>query len=186
MSASYNNLRSLQFANKLKSDFVSNKEATDIVLPDMKYLVDQLNIIFGIISGTNVITKSYTIGAPGVAGCDYNFTSAANTTEQSIQLGATTIIPATSPLTSLVLVCQTGLNGAITGTIDIGKTSGTDEYMSSVDVDDTNEIISVGQQVMADVAASSVYFSMTPSANWSTITTGKWKIWITFNDNTLI
>jgi hypothetical protein len=41
---------------------------------------------------SNVKTKRFTIGGVGVAGCDFNFATAANATEQVIDLGA--IIPA--------------------------------------------------------------------------------------------
>lgn len=41
---------------------------------------------------SNVKTKKFTIGGVGVAGCDFNFATAANTTEQVIDLGS--IIPA--------------------------------------------------------------------------------------------
>ena len=130
---------------------------------------------------TSATSKAtYTIGAFGVAGCDYNFASAANANEQSIQLGATTIIPALSPVFRMTTVCLDGLNGAITGTSDVGLTSGSAEYMSAVNVDDTNEIAVMTVNVVPQLAASSIYFSFTPNANWNTITNGKWTTTIYF------
>ncbi len=133
----------------------------------------------------NLRTVAYTIGVHGVADCDYNFASVANTTEQSIQLGATTIIPANSIVIIMIAKCTDGLNGVITGTGDIGTTSGGIEYMDSANIDDTNDITSSLTSPLAVIfaSASSVWFSFTPSANWNTITNGKWKIWISFIDN---
>ena len=138
------------------------------------------------IGGAGLTSKlAYTIGVAGVAGVDYNFTSVANTTEQSIQLGASNIIPANSHILSIVAKCTDGLNGAATATTDIGNTSGGDEWMSLIDLDDTNEINSVSTQVAAKAAASSIYFSVTPDTNWDLLTTGKWKVWIVFIDNSI-
>ena len=132
-------------------------------------------------SNSPVKKLEYTVGLFGVADCDYNFASAANTTEQSIQLGAAAVIPASSPITSMVVKCNVGITGG-TGTIDVGKTSGAADYISEADLDATNDITSVSAQVAADVAASSVYFSMTPSANWNTLTLAKWTITIYYNE----
>lgn len=137
----------------------------------------------------NLRTVEYTVGVPGITGVDYNFTSVGNATEQSIQLGGTTIIPADSIVIagSPIIKCTEGLNGAITGTADIGTTAGGDQYIIAGNVDDTNEIIATGNVPNPiSASASSVYFSFTPSANWNTITTGKWKIWITYLDNSLL
>ena len=128
-----------------------------------------------------VVKKEYTVGLAGVADCDYNFTAPANATEQSIQLGATTIIPASSPVTSIVAKCNVGITGG-TGTFDMGKASGDADYMPDVDLSATNAINSVSAQVVADASASSIYFSMTPSANWNTLSLGKWTITIYYNE----
>src|SRR3990167_6099200 len=71
----------------------------------------------------NLRTVEYTIGVPGVTGVDHNFTSVANTTEQSIQLGGTAILPANSPTISIVVKCTDGLNGGITVSTDVGSTA---------------------------------------------------------------
>ena|SRR3990167_6115094 len=136
----------------------------------------------------NLRTVEYTIGVPGVTGVDHNFTSVANTTEQSIQLGGTTIIPANSPIIQIVVKCIDGLSGVITGTCDIGVTSGASGIGGPLDLDDTNEIISTGGLNLpsTSISATSIYFSFTPSANWDTITTGKWKVWISYIDNSLL
>lgn len=133
-------------------------------------------------ANSNVVTVSYTIGMPGVTGVDQNFTSAANTTEQSLQLGSSAIIPANSPITSIVLECTEAPTGGVV-TADVGNTSGGDEWMSVIDMGTLNNINSVSTQVAAKVAASSIYVSMTPGSNWNTYTAGKYKVWITYADN---
>jgi hypothetical protein len=132
---------------------------------------------------SNIRTVAYTIGAPGVAGCDYNFASAANMTEQSIQLGATNIIPKDSPVSALVAKCVTTVSGGISCIVDIGKTSGTDEYISSVGLSTADDEQSVSAQVSSSPVATSVWFSVTPDSNWDGMTDGKWKVFITMTDN---
>ena len=61
-------------------------------------------------------------------------------TEQSIQLGGTTIIPKYSIPSEITVLCITGLSGIISGDIDIGRTSGSNEYFNTQIIDDTNEI----------------------------------------------
>ena len=108
-------------------------------------------------------------------------------TEQSIQLGGTTIIPKYSIPSEITVLCITGLSGIISGDIDIGRTSGSNEYFNTQIIDDTNEIqktvignLAVGTEYSI---ATSVFFSLTPDANWNTITSGKWKIFICYIDN---
>jgi hypothetical protein len=150
-----------------------------------------INLIDTLGQQNNLRTVSYIIGAPGVTGCDHNFTSVANATEQSIQLGSTTIIPAKSLINNIISHCVDGLNGVITGTADLGNTSSGSEYKTAMNLDDTNEIIGAVDSTSSfystvSISASSVYFSFTPSANWNTITNGKWKVWITYLDNSLL
>ena len=83
----------------------------------------QFRDLIDTIAATNLKTIVYTVGVAGVTGVNHNFTSVANMTEQSIQLGETTIIPAKSPILSIAVHCITGLSGIIAGTSDIGYTS---------------------------------------------------------------
>jgi len=124
---------------------------------------------------------SYTIGVPGVTGVDYNFTSVANMLEQSIQLGLVNIIPADSIVLAIRVKCTASITssaGAVTANCDVGNTSGGDEWISVIDMSDGNDIQSVGTQVSAMATASSIYFSITPTRNWNTLTAGKWEITI--------
>ncbi len=143
------------------------------------YIVDESRtVIRGLIAarGSVLTPFSYLIGAPGVTGVNYNFTSVANTTEQSFQLGGTTIIGANDAIVSIVVEGIDDMNGVITGTLDVGRTSGSDEYISSTPAPTSGNTISVGQTVYPSTSATSVYYSMTPSENWSTMTSGKWRI----------
>lgn len=181
-----NDIRTIAFQRRQRPGFTTNGDLGDLTVNDLKLIVAQLlDLQSQITAGGALKKRSYTIGAPGVAGCDYNFTSVANATEQSIQLGAATIIPALSPVPSVVVWCMAGVNDPITASVDVGKTAGTDEYISAVDLDDTNEITSVSQQVVPDVVATSVYFSATPSANWNTVTTWKLQVDVYFFDGTV-
>lgn len=136
------------------------------------------------ITANNIRTLVYTVGVAGVTGVNHSFTSAANTTEQSLRLGGTDIIPLNSIPLSITAKCIDGLSGAITGTVDVGKTSGSTTYMAAVNLDDTDDVYRTVYTLNGDATtASSVYFSMTPSANWDTITAGKWKVWVTYIDN---
>lgn len=131
-------------------------------------------------SGGLTPSRSYTIGAPGVTGVDYNFTSVGNANEQSIQLGAANIVPANSPVTEIVVKCTATLVGG-TATTDIGLTSGSDEYISSYPLSISGDITSASAQIVPSSNTTSIYFSITPSANWNTLSGGTWKISIYYN-----
>lgn len=133
-------------------------------------------------SSTSPVRKfSYTVGLAGVAGCDYNFTSVANMTEQSIQLGATTIVAAYSVVSSIVASCSVAMVGG-NATADIGTSSGSDEWLSAFPLSTLNATTSVSANVAASATAGSVYFSMTPDANWNTLSAAKWIIEIYVNN----
>lgn len=140
----------------------------------------------------NLKTIAYTIGVPGTTGVDYNFTAAANHLEQSIQLGDMAIIPPDALVQTIVIKCLDGLNGVAIGTADVGLTSGSNEYIDMANVDDTNEFkaaegaASFALGVQISTSATSIYFSFDPDTNWDALTTGKWKIWISFFDNNMV
>lgn len=132
-------------------------------------------------------TLYYTVGTLGVTGCDYNFVTAANHTEQVVQLGGGAVIPAKSRVIDVIVYCVDGLNGAITATVDVGSSSGGTEYIAAGNCDDTAEIVGLtaGAGPIAtslSATAASVYFAVDPDANWSTHTNGKWEIFVTYLD----
>lgn len=92
------------------------------------------------IAFSNVKTVKKTVGAPGVAGCDFNFTSANNITEQVINLGA--IIPAfarvldvktVSPLMFATRVVSTA-SRAVASNVATIKTATAHNYVTGVQV----------------------------------------------------
>lgn len=173
-----NNIRSTKFDQLNKAGYVNNNDMQVYVVNDLKLLENQdidLQAQINNIPGAAKIQKlSYTVGVNGVT-ADYNFISVANTTEQSIQLGATTIIPALASTTSIIVSVTAAPAGGTT-TVDIGVTSGSDEYFSGVALSTLNSTSSSSAAVVASGVATSIYFSVTPSANWNTITLAKWII----------
>lgn len=150
--------------------------------------IKKSNLVNAIGTSINLRTVEYTVGVPGVVGVDYNFTSVANTAEQSIELGLA-IIPANSTPLFILAKCEIGLNGLATGTADMGSVSGGTEFMNAANIDDTEEYgqYTSGSGISyAEPTASSVFFSFTPNTNWNLLTTGSWKIWISYIDNSLL
>lgn len=171
MSINKDNFRTKTLSFQAKRALVDNGAVVEKVLFDLGTIADEVN---SVITGAALIKKSYTIGIFGVSGCDYNFASAANTTEQSIQLGSS-IIPALSSVTSLIASCSIALVGG-TATCDIGVTSGSDEYASGVALSSLNATLSSSAAVAASGVATSIYFSVTPSANWNSLSAAKWTV----------
>ena len=145
-------------------------------------------MIIQISSNSNTKTIEKSIGIFGATGVDYNFASVANANEQSIQIG-TNMIPANSPITSIVIKCIEAIEdggGATTAINDVGNTSEGDEWISAISLETLNQIHSVSTQVAAKASASPIYFSITPGVFWNTLTKGKWSIAITYNDNSFL
>jgi len=125
-----------------------------------------------------------TIGGVGVTGCDFNFTSAANTSAQPIDLGS--IIPARAR----ILDCYTVTDAAFTGATSLGITVGT--------ATGGNQIITTADSVAKDfvhpmvhattlsitplVTTGHIWVGGTPGANWSGVTAGKLSVYVTFLD----
>lgn len=178
VTTTVNNLRSTKFGLRGKASFVTNDDIQIFVVNDLKMLenqdIDLQAQITSLVTGALIKKLSYTVGVNGVT-ADYNFTSVANTTKQSIQLGATTIIPALATTTSTIATASIALVGG-TAVADIGVTSGSDEYISGVALSSLNATTSSSAAVAASGIATSLYFSVTPSANWNTLSLAKWTI----------
>ena len=80
----------------------------------------------GDISPTKTIKK--TIGGVGITGCDFNFATAANMTEQVIDLGE--IIPAKANIVDIFTFTDAVFTGATTLVAETGTTSSGDELIS--------------------------------------------------------
>jgi hypothetical protein len=118
---------------------------------------------------------------------DYQFDDdAANATEQVKTL--TNILPAFAELTGWQIRCLEGVADANTATVQFGTSSGGTELANEATAcDDTDEIIGTaagaGPILAATGTARSLYFSVTPSANWSAMhSTGRWAVLITYVD----
>ena len=138
----------------------------------------------------NVKTIEYTLGIAGEAGVDYNFASAANNTEQPIELG-TDILPAFSRALDVVAVCTKAVAGSGSTEIvfDCGSSSGGAEYgITAISLNTLNETTSadtIGKVAVVNTDGK-VYFAGTPTANWDTLTAGTWKVYITYVDNSVL
>lgn len=123
----------------------------------------------------------FIVGVAGTEDTDHNFILAANQNEQSIQLGNSAIIPANAQIIGITIRTLTSTSGAI-ALSDVGTTSGGDEILMAVDMSTQGNTQSVGSNPSATSTATSIYFSITPSTNWSAaqMLTGKWEIRVNY------
>lgn len=158
----------------LKSRFYGTEQALG---------VNALQLTHAGVPFSNVKTVKKIIGAPGVAGCDFNFTSAANMTEQVINLGA--IIPAFARILDAKTVTLTAFTpDPTTFVAETGTSSSGAELIASATIKAANAITALAHATGLNIApaatAVSVYVSATPGANWSTITAGKVAVYVTY------
>ena len=131
---------------------------------------------------SNVKTVKYTIGAPGIADCDFNFASAANTTEQVIDLGA--IIPVMARVLDVKSHTELPFVGVSTMVAEAGSSSSGNQFIASATIKAKNAITAVAQtgalNVAPNKAATHVYVAGTPGSNWSLLTNGKVAYYVTY------
>lgn len=122
-----------------------------------------------------VRTRKIVIGAPGVADCDYNFASAENQLEQSINLGIRVSMLET--LLDVKMWTREAPAGAVSFATKLGTASGGTEIIASGASYSSN---TVRQAIIGDLApdyaGSHFYISATPGANWDQLTQGKIEI----------
>jgi len=133
-------------------------------------------------------TVVFTIGAPGVAGCDFNFASAANTTAQPIDLGV--LLPAFAQ--HITTVAKTDVTFAGTGIsafgVTLGTTTGGTEIAASADLilkDAINQpAVGAGYTLIAvSKDAKHIFVGGTPTGgNWSALTAGKISVYVSYID----
>ena len=117
-----------------------------------------------VIDTMKTVTK--TIGNVGVAGCNFNFSSAANANEQIIDLGA--IIPAKSGLFNVYVITDAAWTNCGETLMKVGTTSGGEEIIESTNMEDLYDIsTSLLIGVIVSVTASNIYVSLTPTNNWN-------------------
>jgi hypothetical protein len=132
---------------------------------------------------SNVKTIKLTIGGVGVTGCDFNFVTAANTSEQIINLGA--VIPALARVVDVKTHTETGFHANSTTLVaEIGNSSSGHEFVGSATIMALNAVNKMAHDhfftVAPAAAASNVYVAATPGANWSNATLGKVAVYITY------
>ena len=132
---------------------------------------------------SNLKTIKKTIGAPGVTGCDFNFASAANTTEQVIDLGS--VIPALARILDVKTHTEVAFApDPTTLVMETGITSSGNELIASATIKSADAITAMANAAALNVApiatARKIYCAATPGANWSTITAGKLSVYATY------
>ena len=118
---------------------------------------------------------------------DFEFDdSQANVTEQTVDLGA--IVPAYAELASAQLRCFETVagSGSKVMAIDLGTSDGGAEIFATANVDTANDISATeaggAPEIVATAAAKNVWINATPTANWNTLTAGRWSVMITYID----
>lgn len=115
---------------------------------------------------------------------DFQFDDdAANQTEQPVDFGA--LIPAYAEIVAVQIRCFEAVTGG-TMSIDIGVTTGAGDILGAVACDALNEVFG-GAAASAPIigvtnAARNVWVNATPSANWNTLTTGRYTVMVTYLD----
>lgn len=128
----------------------------------------------------SVQTVKKTIGGVGVAGCDFNFATAADQTEQPIDLGS--IIPARARIISVSLFSEAEFTGAISLGCKVGVGSGGDGILTSTNMFSATAVGDSGllTSFAPTRVAEKIWVSATPGANWSNVTAGKVSVYVTF------
>ena len=128
----------------------------------------------------SVQTIKKTIGGVGVAGCDFNFTTAEDQAEQVINLGA--IVPAKARILDVFMFTDSAFTGAVSLSTDIGITSGGDGLVTAVDMIPANTVAQTATAFPVAIVgtAQNIYVNSTPGANWSLVTAGKLSVYVTF------
>jgi hypothetical protein len=131
-------------------------------------------------------TVKKTVGGVGVAGCDFNFVTAANTTEQPIDLGA--IVPAKARVLDIMTFTNSVFTGATTLVATVGNVTGGNQFITSTTIYAASAITAMAvaswPMVVPNAAATHVWINGTPGANWSNVTAGKVTVYVTYIDVT--
>jgi len=129
-------------------------------------------------------TVKRTIGAYGVAGCDFNFANPVNMTAQNIDLGA--IIPANARALEVRVRNVATFTGLVSLAITAGNASAGAQFLASIQCFTLDVIVGTLLAILWTVvpsnAAAHVWIGATPGANWSLDTTnvGKLEVNVTY------
>ena len=133
-----------------------------------------------------VRTIKKTIGNIGVT-ADFNFVTAANVTEQSINLGA--ILPAKCRVLDVMLFTDAAFTNLGALTTDVGLTAGAAEFISAGNNTAINAIMASANGGtfigLPTASARNIYVNVVPTNNWSSATpVGKMTVYVTIIDLT--
>lgn len=146
--------------------------------------------VWAVITNTPSCLKTVkkTIGNVGVVGCDFNFVSANNTTEQCIDLG--TIIPAKARLVDIFVFTDAAFTNLGALTSDVGFTTGSGALIAAANNTALNAILqpAVGAAftwVAIIATAQHIWVNVAPTEKWNAATpVGKMSAYITYVDVT--
>jgi hypothetical protein len=169
-------------------DFKIKKRDPKIILQSGRNFFASLGfgprqLTVGSIAISNLKTIKVLIGGVGVTGCDFNFVTAGNTTEQVVDLGA--IIPALARVIDIKTLTEIGFHANSTSLVaEVGNSSSGHEFIGSATVMALNAINKMAHDHFLTVApvavASNVYVAATPGSNWSNVTLGRIAVYITY------
>jgi len=131
-------------------------------------------------------TVKVTIGGVGVSGCNYNFATAANYTEQIIDFGH--VLPAMCKIIDVTSLTDTAFTACTTLVAEVGISSSGNECVASATIKAQGAITTLahaGALNNAPVnAAGHIFVSATPDSGttWAAITAGKVSYYITYLD----
>ena len=165
-----------------------NYSHRNIVVPRNLVTADVVNSVIDNINAVKgyscVKTVRKTIGGVAVQGCDHNFATAANATEQVINLGV--VVPVFARLVDVFLVTDMTFAGATTLVADVGTTSGGGELIASATIYAKNAVLAAANaaamQAAPNASGITIYVNATPGANWSNVTEGKVSVYVTYID----
>lgn len=131
---------------------------------------------------STIPTVTKIIGGVGVTGCDFNFATAANVTEQVINLGA--IVPAGARILNVSTYTTEVFTGATSLVAETGSASSGAQFIASATIYAANAVTATaagGVFIAAPLStATTIYVSATPGANWSGVTAGKMTVYVTY------
>lgn len=143
------------------------------------------------IEATNAIkTVKITVGAIGVAGCDFNFTTAANYTQQPKDLGS--IIPAKARVLDVVMFTEAAFAVATSFTIEVGNATSGAQFIADTDMVAINAIAGCAAGAALAIApstsATKVWVSAAPDSGttWAAVVAGKLIVYVTYINNSTI
>lgn len=128
------------------------------------------------------VTKTISI-VPAGSVDDFSFAANGDAAEQPVNLGA--LVPAFAELVSAQIHCFEAVIGG-TMSIDLGVTTGAGDILAAGATDALNEINTTvaadSPEVEATTAAKNIWINATPSANWSTLTAGRYSVMVSYID----